>query len=28
VAGMFAFAPMELFELNVEAEREVPKVQF
>lgn len=28
IAGMFGFAPMELFELTAAAEREVPKVQF
>jgi len=28
VAGMFGFAPLELFELTVAGEREVPKVQF
>jgi len=28
IAGAFNFAPMELFELGVEAEREAPKVSF
>jgi len=28
IAGMFSFTPMELFELEVEAERKAPKVSF